>query len=132
LRRLLLLCFALLAGQGRAAEVRLLLSIGNDVGDPADEPLEHAERDAERVAALFIDIGQVAPPRATVVLGQGAPVVRERLAETLGRVKELTAAGDEVSLFVFVSAHGKDGAFHLKGTHLAIEVAKMGAVAGDQ
>lgn len=120
MRRLLLLCFALLASQGRAAEVRLLLSIGNDVGDPTDEPLEHAERDAERVAALFIDIGQVAAPRAAVVLGQSAPVVRERLAETLGRVKELTAAGDEVSLFVFVSAHGKDGAFHLKGTHLAM------------
>src|SRR4051812_2405088 len=61
--RLLVFCVALLAVEGRAAEVRLLLSIGNDIGDPTDEPLEHAERDAERVAALFIDIGQVAPPR---------------------------------------------------------------------
>lgn len=29
-------------------------------------------------------------------------------------------AGDLVSLFLFVSAHGKDGAFHMKGTHLSM------------
>ncbi|MDP2269919.1 MAG: caspase family protein [Archangium sp.] len=115
-----LLACLLCAAPSRAGDVRLLLSIGNNVGDPSDEPLEHAERDAERVATLFLDLGQIAPPRVQLVLGQTAPVVRERIAETLGRVKELMDAGEEVSLFVFVSAHGKNGAFHLKGTHLSM------------
>jgi hypothetical protein len=120
MRRLFVTLLLVLAPSSLAADVRLLLSIGNNIGDPSDEPLEHAERDAERVAALFLDLGQVAPARVQLVLGQPAATVRERISESLGRVNELTDAGDVVSLFVFVSAHGKDGQFHLKGTHFSM------------
>lgn len=115
------LSLALAASSADAAEpVRVLLSIGANIGDPGDPPLRFAEDDAFRVAQLFVDIGQVASTRSVVVAGESAAVVRERLAEVSGRVKELSEAGASTTLIVYVSAHAKDGVLHLKGTHLPL------------
>jgi hypothetical protein len=111
-----------LASTARAAEpTRVLVAIGHNLGDPTDTPLAWAEADAQRVASLFVELGDVAPERALVVLGQGADVVREKLAEARGRVEELTAEGKEVVLIIYVSSHARAGQLHLGGTHLPLE-----------
>lgn len=118
-----LAAFALLApaSPARAADsVRVLLAIGSDVGDPSDQPLRYAEADAERMRALLVDIGGVSPDRAYLVVGQPAEIVRERLSEVAGRVAELAAAGRDVVLIVYASAHARDGVLHLRGTHLPL------------
>jgi hypothetical protein len=112
----------LAGGTALAAEpVRLLVSIGSNIGDPEDPPLRFAEDDAHRVAQLFVDIGQVDSTRAEVVVGQDAAAVRERLAEMAGRVKELRASGEDTALIVYASGHARDGALHLRGTHLSLQ-----------
>jgi hypothetical protein len=104
-----------------AEPVRVLVSIGNNLGDPGDVPLSWAEADAQRVASLFVDFGDVAPQRAKVLLGVSAEQVREALAEARGRVDELAASGQDVVLLVYVSAHAQAGVLHLGGTHLPLE-----------
>ncbi|MDP1821640.1 MAG: caspase family protein [Archangium sp.] len=112
----------LLAASAHAAEpTRVLVAIGHNLGDPTDAPLAWAEADAQRVASLFVELGDVAPERALVVLGQGADVVREKLAEARGRVEELAAEGREVVLIVYVSSHARAGELHLGGTRLPLD-----------
>lgn len=109
------------AGASAAEPVRVLVAIGNDLGDPSDAPLSWAEADAQRVASLFTDFGDVAPQRAKVLLGQRADAVREAFAEARGRVDELVAEGHDVVLLVYVSAHARAGVLHLGGTHLPLD-----------
>src|SRR5947209_3399866 len=90
-----------------AAPVRLLLAIGSNVGDPEDVPLRYAGEDARRTLALFQDIGQVSADRAYLLLEPTEALVRERLAEIAGRIAELARAGNEVQLFIYVSAHAR-------------------------
>ncbi len=104
-----------------AAPVRVLVSIGNDVGDPTDAPLSWAVEDAQRFLQLFVDIGGVASHRAQLVAGQNATVVREKLSEAAGHVNELTAQGNDVVMIVYVSGHASGGELHLQGTHLPLE-----------
>ncbi|MBL8915229.1 MAG: caspase family protein [Archangium sp.] len=101
--------------------MRLLLSIGSDLGNPDEAPLQHAEDDAKRMRDLFVELGSVEPARALVLTRATAPRVTERFAELQGRVAELKAAGKRVELIVFASAHGKSGALHLTGTSLPLE-----------
>ncbi len=104
----------------RAAPVRILLSVGSNIGDPEDAPLRFADSDAQRLLSLFVEIGQVAPDRAYLLLDEPAQKVREKLAEAAGRIAELAAAGNEVSLILYVSSHARAGELHLRGTHLPL------------
>jgi hypothetical protein len=117
---LLLLTSLVLAHAARAEPVRVLVSIGSDNGDPEDAQLHFAREDALRVRSLFVDIGGVSPERAYTVLGRPAQAVRETLSEVAGRVAELSSAGKEVLLIVYVSAHARSGELHLAGSHLAL------------
>lgn len=123
MRRALVLSTLLLASAARAAEapVRLLLSIGSDLGNPDEAPLQHAEDDARRVKEVFVELGSVEATRALVLTRATASKVTERFAELQGRVAELKAAGKRVELIVFASGHGKAGALHLTGTSLELE-----------
>jgi len=116
----LLLGALLAAPAARAEAVRLLVSIGNDLGDPEDPPLQYADADASRVQALFVDIGDVSADRAYLLENQPLSVLRERLAEVKGRIGELRAAGKDVVLFLYVSAHAKGGVLHIAGDHLPL------------
>jgi hypothetical protein len=106
-----MLCMTLmLASRVHAAPpVRILLSIGQDIGSSADEPLRYAERDAQHVADLFAAIGDVARTRTYLVNDASAERVREALVEIRGRSIEL---GD-VILIVYVSSHADATGLHL-------------------
>ncbi len=108
------------AGSAEAATIKFLMSVGNNVGDPDDVPLQYADVDAQRVAQLLVEIGGVTPERAVVVMNQPASVVRERLTEMAGSIAELSAAGHDVIFLLYVSAHAKGGELHLKGTRLPL------------
>jgi hypothetical protein len=104
-----------------SAEVRLLVAIGNNVGDPGEAPLRFADADARRVRDLFVELGDVAQERAVLVVNEGASAVRERLAEVRGRMAELRAAGHSITLVLYVSSHARAGALHLSGTELPLD-----------
>ena len=108
-----LLAWLAVAGAARAEEVRLLLSIGANVGDPDDAPLRYAAEDARRFRQVMVELGGVTPDRALLVTDAPASVVRQRLSEVGGRIAELRAAGREVLLFLYVSSHARDGELHL-------------------
>lgn len=114
------LVIGLVATVASAESARVLISIGNDVGDPGDTPLQYAEQDAERVATLFTDLGGVSPTRVSLVVGQPRDGVLLKVGEALGRVRELTAQGTEVTLLAYVSSHARGGVFHWRGTTFTI------------
>ncbi|HEX8699687.1 MAG TPA: caspase family protein [Myxococcaceae bacterium] len=115
-----LLPLLLMSPPAGAATVRLLLAIGANVGDPDDAVLSFADDDAERVRQLFVELGGVRADRAYLAVDPPAAVVRQKLAEVAGRIAELRAAGDDVVLIVYASAHAKGGVLHLAGTHLPL------------
>ncbi len=110
----------LLPARASAETVRLLVSIGANMGDPDDAVLSFADEDAERVRRLFIELGGVRTDRAYLLANPQAATVRQRLAEVGGRIAELRAAGHDVVLLVYVSSHAKAGRLHLSGTHLPL------------
>jgi hypothetical protein len=110
----------LLPGQAPAETVRLLVSLGANVGDPDDAVLRFADDDAERVRRLFVELGGVRADRAYLLVDPPASAVHQRLAEVAGRIAELRAAGHDVVLVVYASAHAEAGVLHLGGTHLPL------------
>lgn len=128
--RALVLLVVLCARLAFAAEppVRLLLSVGSDLGRPEEAPLQHAEEDAQRFRDVFVELAGVESGRALLQGRATAARVRERFAELQGRVAELKAAGRRVELLVFASAHGKSGALHLTGTELPLDELRQLAV----
>ncbi len=111
------------------APIRILVAIGSDLGDPSDVPLRFAESDARRVRDLFVELGNVAPERAYLLLREPALNVRARMAEVTGRIAELAQSGREVTLIVFVSAHASGGTLRLVGTQLPISELRAAASA---
>ncbi len=98
-------------------QVRILLSIGQDIGAPGDEPLRYAERDAERFAQVLTSLGEVAPERAYLLKAASAEDVRRAVAEIRGRSSELK----NVVLITFVSSHADDTMLHLGSSKLAFQ-----------
>jgi hypothetical protein len=97
--------------------VRILLSIGQDIGAPGDEPLRYAERDAERFAQVLTSLGEVAPERAYLLRDASAEDVRRAMAEIRGRSSELK----DVVLIAYVSSHADDKTLHLGSSRLAFQ-----------
>ncbi|WP_108076115.1 caspase family protein [Vitiosangium sp. GDMCC 1.1324] len=110
----------LLPARAPAETVRLLVSIGANVGAPEDPVLSFADDDAERVRRLFIELGGVRTDRAYLLVDPTATVVRQRLAEVAGRIAELRSSGNDVVLVVYVSSHARAGVLHLAGTGLPL------------
>ncbi|MCA2981395.1 MAG: hypothetical protein INH37_24240 [Myxococcaceae bacterium] len=119
--RALCLVVLLAAAAARAeAPVRVVVSLGSNFGAADDALLQHAEADAARVRDVFVELGGVEPGRAFVLTRPTAARVREAFAEVTGRIAELAGAGREAQLFVFASAHGRDGALRLAGSVLPL------------
>jgi len=118
----LLVAAALLVPRPAAGEtLRLGLFIGNNVGLGQEEPLRHAEREAEEMARLFRTLGGVERGRSEVLVGQSADVLRDKLALVEGRVQEGTDRGDDVMLVVYYSGHASAETLHMNGTELPLD-----------
>ena len=122
LRLVLLVATLLLAGNARAAprEIRIAVIVGADSGDAGDDRLRFAESDARAMRDLLVDLGDVAPERALVLLGGSAGDVLRLVNEARGRAAELGRNGDRVVFFFYYSGHGDDESLHLPHGRLAL------------
>lgn len=109
----------LLAALAPAPDARVAIVVGNDLGLESEEPLDYAEADARRFHQLLLDVGEVRPERAYLVVGGDAASLRAALQEATGRLLELRRQGPS-SLIVYVSAHADQEALHLGGSLLPI------------
>jgi hypothetical protein len=112
--RAAVLLSVLLAASASATPRRLLLSIGNDVGAANDVRLHHAQTDAQRVRDLFLEVGDVAPQDAVLLLEPSSETVQAALASLAAR------ATRETTLLVYVSSHAQAGTLHLGASDLPL------------
>lgn len=113
------LLLGLLASTGAlAAPVRLLLSIGNDVGASGEVTLHHAQTDAERVRDVFVEVGNVDAADAVLLREPSAEAVRSSLLALAARASQHRAEQRDVTLLVYVSSHAQAGTLHLGSTEL--------------
>lgn len=107
-----LLAVALAASGGPA---RVALLVANDTGDADERPLRHTGADAERLAAVLVELGGFAPGDVHVVKNRTA-------AEILDAVDGL-ARGPQAAMFVFYySGHADAAALHAAGTLLPLDL----------
>lgn len=99
-------------------EVRVVVSIGSNVGLAGEEALEYAENDAKRFHQLALELGGVDKERAYLLTGKTGEQVLRVLAEVRGRLEELASRGP-TSLILYASAHGDEQSLHLSGTRLS-------------
>ncbi len=105
-----------------AETARFAVIIGHNRGDADEEPLRHAERDAERVAAVLEQAGQVPAEHIVRLLSKDAALVQRALADVDARIQRHREANpqDETLLFLYYSGHADAGALHLGGTQLSL------------
>ncbi len=109
---------ALLVATPAQAERRFALIVGENRGNVGDETLRFAEDDAQRMRDVLVELGQVAPTDATLVLGASAASVRHALDEL--RIAMRSAAQRGNRLTIYVSSHAGEGALHLDGSELPL------------
>jgi hypothetical protein len=99
-----------------AAEVRrYALVVGANQGQPGEEPLRYAERDAARLAQVLVDVGRVPEANLRLLLGAPAHAVEsevEQLNRSIQRF-ESAGAGRQSMLLIYYSGHADSGALHL-------------------
>lgn len=104
-----------------AADVtRYAVLIGANQGARGDRPLSFAETDAERVAEVLADLGDVPAENQVVLRGRPASVVRRALITVNDRIRTTQRAGDESVLFVYYSGHADASALHLYDERLEL------------
>jgi hypothetical protein len=121
--RLLVLAIGLEVGAYAATTDQEVIAVivGANSGAMDDEPLRFAESDARRFRDLLVELGEVRPQRAILVLGRGAESVLQALNEARGRADELAARGRRVVFIFYYSGHGDDDALHLPRGALALD-----------
>jgi hypothetical protein len=100
------------------AQRRFALIVGENRGGVGDETLRFAEEDATRVRDVLVELGQVEPADATLVLGASAPSLRRALEQMRTALRLGQQPGNR--LMVYVSSHAGEGALHLDGTELPL------------
>ena len=120
MRRTILIAIALqlsVSGAGRAqsADKRIAIVVGNNIGIQGDLPLDYAERDAERVHRLLLEVAMVPADRAYLLIGKDAATLQDTINEVVGRLLELRRKG-ATSVIIYLAAHADGENLHLEGT----------------
>ncbi|MCY1072078.1 caspase family protein [Nannocystis sp. RBIL2] len=100
-----------------AAPTRYALIIGNNLGDAQDAPLRYAEDDARKVHDVMRALGDVAPDRSELLLGEDADTVLRAVARINDEIRA-SPERDEAMLFVYYSGHADARGLHLGATTL--------------
>jgi hypothetical protein len=95
---------------GLAAARRLALVVGNNVGSGSRPPLRFAERDAERLSQVLLEIGGVARGDLVLLKGASAHQVRGALGDLVARVRQLRGQGEPPAVVLFYYSGHSDGA----------------------
>lgn len=115
-----LFCGLFFAREALAGRVAII--VANNTGKNDDEPLKHAEADADRMAATFTQLGGVEPSDAIVVKGQGAAAVRRAFRTVATRLEN--TPGERV-VFFYYSGHADAVALHLADSELPLAELKQ-------
>lgn len=92
---------------------QIIVSVGNNVGYPGEEPLRYAERDAARFAKVFRELGTARRERTYVLEAKSPRKLVQTLAEVRGRAAELKRQGVAVTLLFYYAGHGDQHALHM-------------------
>jgi hypothetical protein len=102
----------------RAQDVeRFAVVAGNNIGLPSAEPLRYAERDAERMAQLFEEIGGVRKDHLALLEGAGPDELRRALDGVADRAQK--SPGDTVLIFYY-SGHADSGWLRMGGHGISV------------
>jgi len=107
------------ASAGPTERVRLALVIGHNEGAGHTTQLRFAEKDAGKIADLFVSLGRVAPGDLVVLTAPDADAVRSALKTLTARVAGLQSARTE--LFIYYSGHADDSGLQLGETILPMK-----------
>jgi hypothetical protein len=120
-RGLVALGIALGAARPATAEVvRYAILVGEDQGSPGDRPLRFAETDAERLAEVLTDLGDLPAENQVLLRGKGATAVRRAIITVNDRIRTTRRDGDVTVLMVYYSGHADASALHLSGERLEL------------
>jgi hypothetical protein len=87
---------------------RIALVVGANQGGAARVPLRWAVADAERIAALLVEMGGVAPADCLVLREPSRRALLDGLAVVRGRAGEPHAAGGRTEVVVYYSGHADE------------------------
>ena len=113
-----LLFATLLFASPALAQRRFALIVGENQGNAGDATLRFAEDDAQRMRDVLVEVGQVAPGDATLLLGATASTLRHALEGLGATLRDAAQPGNRLTLYV--SSHAGDGALHLAGSELPL------------
>jgi hypothetical protein len=107
-------------------EHRFAVIVGSNLGEPGEEPLEFAERDAARMAEVLTRLGGVPAPNMALLRGSKASEVEEALLDVSARIAARRASAPETKALVvlYYSGHADTSAMHLGLTKLPFSRAK--------
>jgi hypothetical protein len=100
-----LLLVAALAPAPAAAAARFAIVVGNDAGTAGRPRLYFAEKDADRVRAALLELGDFSDDRVVVLKGRSASAFREAFAATEARMQVARRSGERTLLVVYFSGH---------------------------
>jgi hypothetical protein len=109
-----LLAGPMLASPAQAETRRMAVLIGNNAGSGLRPPLAFAETDAQKMADVLVELGEVPPGAVELLRGQGLDQVRATLDRVAGRVRQIQSAGaDRVVLVFYFSGHSDGEALEI-------------------
>ena len=115
---LMTLAFTCAARVADARTTRYAIVIGNNLGLASSDPLQYAERDAERMAGLLVELGRVAPENLLLLRGKGPGELRAAFED----ISRRAAARPGEALFLFYySGHADSGWLRMGGQGMALE-----------
>ena len=87
------------------AAARFAIVVGNDAGSAGRQRLYFAEKDADRVRAALIELGDFTDDRVVILKGRSAAAMREAFAATEARIQTTRRSGERALLVVYFSGH---------------------------
>ena len=115
----LLLAASLASPLAVAGERRYAVVVGVNEGEPDEEPLRFAERDALRMADVLQELAGVAPEDLVLLRGGDVGRLERVLEQVAARVATEAVDGERQLLFVYYSGHADAQALHLRGSALS-------------
>ncbi len=104
-----------------AQQARFGVVIGANVGEPGEELLRYAERDASRFADVLSRFAAVPEENLLLLRGRSAERIESVFRGLIDRVARENTAGRETVFFVYYSGHADAQAMHLGTSRLPFD-----------
>ena len=101
-----------------ADESRYALLLASHAGVSGEVELEHAGRDAKKMAEVLIELGGFLPDNVVTLVDADATRARDALARMNARLRGEREPGRTTTLLVYYSGHADDKSLHLGATLL--------------